>query len=161
VTKKKKRIYVSSHVQGVFELDKTKRLIPRAAKLLKDVEFDAIAFRGMSGCLFAAPLAYKMGKPMLMVRKPGMSHTTMTVEGDKTARTYIIVDDFLDTGRTVQDIIKALEYWTMSSGHELHCVGVMTASSVMRTYKDSYGSTYPNPYKLASPEKAVHGDDNP
>jgi adenine/guanine phosphoribosyltransferase-like PRPP-binding protein len=161
MTKKTKHDYECSHTEKVFELRWVKRLIPRAAKLLKGVEFDAIAFRGMSGCLFAAPLALRLGKSLLMVRKPNQSHTYRIVEGDKLARTYIIVDDFISTGETMREIVKALSDWADRGNRELRCVGVMTARSVHKTYKSDRQTTWPKPYKLASIGKALKGDDKP
>lgn len=155
---KKKHNYDTSHVEKVFELEHVKRLIPRAAKLLKGVEFDAIAFRGMSGCLFAAPLALHLGKPMIMVRKPNASHTARTVEGDRAAYTYIIVDDFVSTGATVQEIIQAITAWAKHGNQKVKCVGVMTARAVLRTYKSARYSTWDKKYKLSDPEDASRGD---
>src|ERR1039458_10279608 len=89
--------YVISHVDRVFHTDRVAKLITAACRELKRMEAegmrtDAIAFRGMSGCLFAAPLAARMKKPMIMVRKKcvgcgsSQSHTCQLVEGDQIGR---------------------------------------------------------------------------
>lgn len=78
-----------------------KRLKPHAAK------FQAIAFRGMSGCLVAPWVAAKLKKHMLMVRK-GKSHSTNLVEGELTVDSYIILDDFMDSGNTVKQIVNRI-----------------------------------------------------
>ena len=125
--------YCTSHVDRVFRTDLVAKLIPAACRELKRMEaaglrIDAIAFRGMSGCLFGAPLAARMRKPMIMVRKKCVdcgreqSHTSQTVEGDRNATTYVIVDDFVASGNTVRTIQAAITEWSQAV-----CVGVMTA----------------------------------
>jgi adenine/guanine phosphoribosyltransferase-like PRPP-binding protein len=86
------------------ELRKSVRL---AKKELKKYEFDAIAFRGMSGALIAPTLALALNKTLIMVRKPdkeGKTHSYRDVEGDRAAKKYIIVDDQVDTGHTAKVI---------------------------------------------------------
>jgi adenine/guanine phosphoribosyltransferase-like PRPP-binding protein len=126
--------YDTSHVDRVFRADLISKLIPAACRELKRMEaaglrIDAIAFRGMSGCLFAAPLSARMRKPMIMVRKKCVScgreqsHTTQLVEGDRNAKTYVIVDDFIASGKTVRAIQEAITNWSQAT-----CVGIMTAA---------------------------------
>jgi adenine/guanine phosphoribosyltransferase-like PRPP-binding protein len=128
--------YVVDHVDRVFRADLISKLIPAACRELKRMEaegmqIDAIAFRGMSGCLFAAPLAARMRKPMIMVRKTcancgtHQSHTCAVVEGDRNAKTYVIVDDFVASGATVRAIKEAITEWSQAT-----CVGVMTEAVV-------------------------------
>lgn len=66
--------------------------------------FDAIAYSGMSGALIGPPVALAMNKEMIMVRKKlgnqRTSHSSHMIEGDSAARTYIILDDFIDSGKT-------------------------------------------------------------
>jgi adenine/guanine phosphoribosyltransferase-like PRPP-binding protein len=123
--------YEVGHVDGVFRTNKVAKLIPAAYRELKRIEsegvrIDAIAFRGMSGCLFAAPLAARMRKPMIMVRKKCescgefQSHSYHLVEGDRKATTYVIVDDFVATGNTTRAIKEAISAWSHAK-----CVGVM------------------------------------
>ncbi len=136
--------YVTSHVDNVFHVDRVARLIPAACRELKRMEraglrIDAIAFRGMSGCLFAAPLAARMRKPMIMVRKmckdcgSAQSHTCNLVEGDRNAITYVIVDDFIASGTTVRAIKEAITHWSQAT-----CVGVMTADVALKEKRGIY-----------------------
>lgn len=75
--------------------------IDLAAKALKRHKFDAIAFMGISGTLIGPPVAMKLKKPFLLVRKPGHdSHSQWDVEGDYAAKSYIILDEFSETGDT-------------------------------------------------------------
>lgn len=123
--------YVCSHVEKVLERDKVAKIVPVAVQLLKRFEFDAIAFRGMSGCLLAAPLAYLTGKTLIMVRKPEQSHTSLIVEGDKAAKTYVIVDDFISSGQTVKIIVQEVTKFS-----DAKCIGTLTAGNVYRWAKN-------------------------
>lgn len=76
------------------------------ALALKDVDFEAIAYRGNSGALVAPAVAARMGKRLIMSRKPGEnSHSSSHIEGPKWALRYVIVDDFVSTGRTINTIV--------------------------------------------------------
>jgi adenine/guanine phosphoribosyltransferase-like PRPP-binding protein len=78
--------------------------------------FDAIAFSGMSGALIGPPVALRMGKEIIMVRKGATlpsgniskrstnAHSSHIIEGDCAARSYIILDDFMDSGKTREHI---------------------------------------------------------
>lgn len=71
--------------------------------------FDSIAFRGMSGALLAPALCAALGKDVIIVRKDDGSHSSHKVEGNSLCDRYIIVDDFISSGQTVNitmDMIK-------------------------------------------------------
>jgi len=70
-----------------------------------NVEFDTIAFCGMSGAMFAPILAYLMDKDVLCVRKDEKCNSFNVVEGHKSAERVLIVDDFRSTGRTIRRIM--------------------------------------------------------
>lgn len=105
-TKKEKYQYMHEYLYTPFDLDRFQKKINAAIKALKDVNFDAIAFRGNSGALFAAPLALAMKKPLLMVRKKNTSHANRVVEGFVATNRYIIVDDFVALGTTIREIVQ-------------------------------------------------------
>jgi adenine/guanine phosphoribosyltransferase-like PRPP-binding protein len=97
--------YVHDYYFTNINPETLKKRIKNAQLILKGLKFDAIAFSGMSGALLGPPLALKMGKSLIMVRKPHSgSHSRKRVEGDMAAHTYIIVDDFQDTGKTARYI---------------------------------------------------------
>jgi orotate phosphoribosyltransferase len=93
-------------------------LVNRAVRELKkaDVDFDTIAFRGVSGALFGPPLAVRMNKSMLVVRKES-SHSVYPIEGNKATQKYIIVDDFVSSGATVLTIKEKIKNWQESGGY--------------------------------------------
>lgn len=87
-------------------------------KLIKDsgVQYDSIAFRGMSGALLCPILSLRLRKKMIMVRKGEKTHSGFKVEGVTEGSRYIIVDDLIVTGRTIDAIISSLP--------ESECVGI-------------------------------------
>lgn len=80
----------------------------------REVEFDTIAFAGMSGALFAPFLAVAMNKQLLLVRKVGdTTHSLDTCEyavGAAISR-ILIVDDFVCSGSTIQRIGAEVRKW--------------------------------------------------
>lgn len=78
-----------------------------AVKTLKDkqVEFDTVAFCGMSGTMFGPILAHLMNKEVLLVRKDEQRHSYYDTEGHKHAKRVLIVDDFRSSGNTMRRIM--------------------------------------------------------
>jgi len=76
-------------------------------------EFDTIVCCGISGIVFGLPLARKMGRKIVIVRKDGDgTHSTNRVESDCFANevgNYIIVDDLIDSGATLERILKEMK----------------------------------------------------
>lgn len=84
-----------------------KRVATRIKK--SKIRFAAIAFRGMSGGLIAPLVAAQLNKKLIVVRKRGeQSHAQYHVEGYIDSKTYIIIDDLVDTGDTCRDIMDEL-----------------------------------------------------
>ena len=94
-------------IQG-FELIGRKKAIKLAKKYLGQIseEFDVIVCTGVSGLLMGPSIADAINKPFCVIRKDGDStHSSTKIEGyikDKTR--YIIVDDFMETGTTIENI---------------------------------------------------------
>src|SRR5690348_8275544 len=65
-------------------------------------KFDTIVFRGMSGSLIAPSVADHLNKPMLFVRKERTEHSSYQLEGHCKVQNYIIIDDLIFSGETVQ-----------------------------------------------------------
>jgi hypoxanthine phosphoribosyltransferase len=85
-----------------------KTLVPNAQRALENVAFDTFVAQGASGMLVAPILAFAMEKNCVAVRKPGENeHTEQLLEGF-VGRRYVIVDDFIETGRTIQRIVNAV-----------------------------------------------------
>ena len=96
-----------THVDYLTPIVQTHRLVDtvrKTAQALRQHDFDALAFTGISGTMLGAPLALELNKTMLVVRKDVYSHSPYVVEGDYAARRYTIVDDCVCTGATFKRI---------------------------------------------------------
>lgn len=115
----------SHYLHGAFQPERVRGFINGARDVLARYEFDAIAFRGMSGALVAPLLAYELGKTLIMVRKPKSGpndhHSMHNVEGDRDARRYLIVDDFRCSGDTIRAILGGISIFAPDA----RCMGVM------------------------------------
>lgn len=117
-------IISSDYLAEPMQLDKINDFLKRAVKFTKGYNFDAFAFRGMSGALIAPLLAYKTKKTLLMVRKPKneeFTHSRFQIEGDLSAKRYIIIDDQMCTGETVRAIVKDVSEFVP----EAKCLGAI------------------------------------
>lgn len=92
----------------------------RFVKLKEELDIDAIAFCGSSGCAIAFNLAAKHKIPLMYVRKKDeKSHSTSRVECNDTkveVKKYLIVDDFVDRGRTVDYIVENITKYAKQVG---------------------------------------------
>lgn len=118
----------SSYLTNALHFDLVKKNVKGIVARLKlwGIEFDGIAFTGMSGALVAPMVADKMKKKLLMVRKDGdVSHSSYAVEGHRDVKRYIVLDDLVCTGTSVRNVVKGV--LRMRHSYELtglECVGV-------------------------------------
>ena len=105
--------------------DGLKLAIDSMIKLLDGVDFDIIAGAESRGFIFGAPLAYKNGKGLVLVRKKGklpretveMSYdleygqATIEIHKDsiKPGEKVVLVDDLIATGGTIEAAAKLIE----------------------------------------------------
>jgi hypothetical protein len=103
----------------LLDVKNRNKLVNQAIRTLKKMadKFDFIAFRGNSGALIAIPVAYKLKKQLTVIRKENREqrHSGRDVEGVTTGR-YFIMDDFISSGKTIEEIVKMLPY--------AQCVGI-------------------------------------
>jgi len=85
------------------------------------IEFDGIAFRGLSGALVAPTLSDRFNVPMICVRKRDGNHGGYSLEGDTRVKRYIIVDDMIASGVTCSTIINEI---AASNLFAAQCVGI-------------------------------------
>ncbi len=97
--------------------DALKFCIDKMVELYKDKKIDAVAGVESRGFIFAAPLAEKLGIPLVLIRKKGklpgdtyecsyaLEYGTATVEIHKTdvkkGQKFLVVDDLIATGGTL------------------------------------------------------------
>lgn len=99
----------SEYLRGAFQKTNFKRVIDIFSQALENNifgDFDAIAVRGTSGLLFGPTLSYLNDKRLAIVRKKESSHSTCDIEGHIKFNRYIIVDDFVSSGDTIEIIRK-------------------------------------------------------
>lgn len=118
---KKQKIKIhSGYLHSVYDVDQFKNLILLSYKSLLKIKrkhpFEAIAFTGTSGAALAYPLSYKLKIPLICVRKSVRdNHFKDKLEGAIFANSYIIVDDCIDSGKTIKNIIKNISLRNQSS----------------------------------------------
>lgn len=102
----------TSYLDKVYYPYKFKRTINKASRILskyiKINKIDAIAFTGTSGAALAYPLSYLLDIHLICVRKSAKdNHHREIIEGCLSAKKYIIVDDFFETGKSINRIISS------------------------------------------------------
>ena len=110
------KIMSAAYREKLFNLKSFEAVVLSVADKLRDKDFDAIAFCGMSGAMVAPSVAALLSKSMILVRKElemreRVCHSTREVEGDKAARKYVILDDGISTGTTLKRIRDAIKKW--------------------------------------------------
>jgi adenine phosphoribosyltransferase len=92
---------------------------------IKDIDFDVIVGAESRGFIFGAPLAYRLHKPFVLVRKKGklpcetvsrdydLEYGSATIEMHKDSikpgQKVVIVDDLIATGGTIEAAAKLVE----------------------------------------------------
>ena len=120
-----KDLSCSNHMRPYLTAESLEERLNFAERVLKVNEhrFDSIAFRGMSGAFLGPPLAMRLHKGMVLVRKDSDdSHSSAMLEGFKECGRYVIVDDFVSTKNTINHIIDKIYN---KIGPETVCIGVL------------------------------------
>lgn len=88
----------------------------------KKIKFDSFVGRGVSGITMASMLAYSMNKNLVIVRKDRTNnHSGQLVEGIITnEHQFIIIDDFVETGETIEQIDRAIHNYGTVKGVVLY-----------------------------------------
>lgn len=83
----------------------------RFVVLRKELNFDAIAFTGSSGCAIAFHLAVQHKIPLIYVRKPDEKSHGDRIECNSSVdiQRYLIVDDFVFSGDTITSIVITIQ----------------------------------------------------
>jgi adenine phosphoribosyltransferase len=102
-----------------------KWVVDRSMEIYKNARIDAILAVESRGFLFAAPLAYKLGIPLILARKAGKlpgktikqsyaleygeATLEIHVEDIKSGSNVLIIDDLIATGGTLKACISMIE----------------------------------------------------
>jgi adenine/guanine phosphoribosyltransferase-like PRPP-binding protein len=116
-----------------------KKTITLVKQLQKQHKFTAIAFSGSSGAALAFPVAYATGLSLIHARKRDNSHWVQDnprhkgshVEGSMGAKKYIIIDDFISSGTTVDRILRDVNaaYKYRGFAYAPKCVAIVVYST--------------------------------
>jgi adenine/guanine phosphoribosyltransferase-like PRPP-binding protein len=97
--------YLSPYLSG----KKIKELVIQCGNILPtEAKFDSIAVRGNSGLLMGSVLACEWDMDLVIVRKDEKSHSGNLVEGWGSQQRILIVDDFIESGKTIDLIYEAI-----------------------------------------------------
>jgi adenine/guanine phosphoribosyltransferase-like PRPP-binding protein len=111
-----------------------------AVEALKNHKFDTIAFSGMSGAIVAPAIALAMNKALVLVRKLNDStHSSHRIEGNCESKRYVIVDDFIETGRTRDYIKEQMSFFAPRAKY----IGLLAVSDLTENDLDHYGKKFP------------------
>jgi orotate phosphoribosyltransferase len=114
-----------------FHGESIDRIIAEAKLKLAHLDYDTFVCRGMSGCLLTPFLAKEFNKRLCVVRKESNCHDFKTVIGHKPLKNYIIVDDFISSGSTIQSILD-----NMNVEHKCVCIFLYSADYDVQHYID-------------------------
>lgn len=109
---------VTDYLSDVFHRDRyqgmVKRAIKKATEIMMDHPFEAIAFTGTSGSAIGYVLGYALDVPLICIRKDTEKAHYKSWDNDREkrfegyagARTFLIVDDFISSGATVERLLR-------------------------------------------------------
>jgi orotate phosphoribosyltransferase-like protein len=134
-------LYINTqYLKDVYHIGFFNKKIKRCERVLKEFgkknKFDTILFTGNSGAAFAYPLSISLKKHLLCLRK-GKSHFGPGFEGNFSINKYIIVDDFIESGITIDRLLNK----TSKKFKESSCVGILLYCDKNRG-KGSYYNYY-------------------
>lgn len=102
----------SDYLGCVYDVKKRQQMVSYAVKQLKLVTdlFDFFVFRGTSGLLMGPEIAGRLKKPFSVIRKKNdNAHYLQEFEGALvTGGRYIVIDDFICSGTTLDIIVEAI-----------------------------------------------------
>lgn len=132
---------------AVFETDRFQGLVDRLGIYLmalnKETPFDVVAGTGNSGALLCAALSYKLGIPLITVRKEVESHCSgMTVTGHYLDSRYLIIDDLISSGKTMKRVVNEINRASSYTGRTSKCVGIVLyhRAHYINTWRDDENS---------------------
>jgi len=130
------------------------RAIRRAIKTIRDskLKFDSIACTGVSGLLVAPAVAARLGVPIIVVRKDETSHgEDVEFECDRPPLRYVIVDDLVESGKTIANVQKRMSNLEFGNRKVPKCVGIYFYNqSATASYFDRYQSRHPKMWMRAN-----------
>lgn len=133
----------SDYLNSIYEIKDFTKKINYIVKELKVIRrknpFDAIAIRGVSGMAVGFPISLLLKIPLINVRKPGLSHYLDEVEGTISSKRYLIIDDFIESGNTINHIRKVIR---SNLGTKTKAVGIFLYAANREDIQDDRDGVY-------------------
>lgn len=136
----------AEYLKSIFDVRLRNRTVAAIAKLLKDkkIKYDAIAVTGVSGITMGSMVAFHLKKRLVIVRKNiggEATHSWIKVEHTERGKLmrYIVIDDLIDSGDTINRIINSIE---LECGNDVKCAGVVLYDKGVRFKDKDYISKY-------------------
>jgi adenine/guanine phosphoribosyltransferase-like PRPP-binding protein len=105
-----KQMSMDDYIEELLDPEHLDRIVREIITRLEreNIEFDSIAFRGMSGALVSPSVATCLKKNLIIVRKGETTHAVDRVNYHriKAPKRFIIIDDFVSSGDTLREILK-------------------------------------------------------
>lgn len=100
----------TTYLGSIFNQNCFPRMVRKlVAKIKKSgVQFDTIVFRGSSGSMVAPLVALKLKKELTHIRKRDNNHYHCELEGYVGASNFIIVDDLICSGETINEMFRVV-----------------------------------------------------
>lgn len=127
------------------------RIMDRIVALTKEGvlgSVDAVVVRGVSGLLVGPMVSAFLDKSLIVVRKDDGAHCKRACEGNRNIGTYIVIDDYVCTGKTIQTIVREVEWFvhTQSLNPIPKLLGVFTyghgCDTMVRTEREISSEKY-------------------
>jgi orotate phosphoribosyltransferase len=122
----------SDYLENIFSNNKIfRKTVSEVVKSLKQLNFDYLIGTGLSGTCVIPTVALRLNKPFAIVRKD-VSHGSFQIEGlprEEKKLSYLILDDFISTGATVDRIFTKMQDFIVRKSDL--CIGLFS-------YKDYY-----------------------
>ncbi len=102
-------------------------------------DFDCLAFSGCSGMLVGSPLSLALKKPFIIIRKHPETHSEHICEGFHAAKKYVLVDDFVSSGKTLDLVVNRIKEWQPQA----QLVGVLEVSRLWEDKVPYFHTKFP------------------
>jgi adenine/guanine phosphoribosyltransferase-like PRPP-binding protein len=122
----------ADHLKSILSPNTLNKKVDKIIALIKASRLNPqkIACRGLSDTIVASIVSSRLGIPLILVRKRRTKHSVYKVETIYSgSKSYIIIDDFIDTGNTVYSIIRDIKKECRS----WKCLGIFLYSEVLTT----------------------------
>lgn len=159
-----KRIEASGHFRKVLDASELAVVVEQSVTLLNTVQFDTLAFIGLSGAVLAPILAYKMGKELLMVRKNGgkdNSNSKQFFEGHVTAKRAVVVDDLISSGKTMSQMMYAIQDIKKEHSPDIEVVGLLLHMTINDDEEYSPQLFLPDSVRYLRMKESMHQFNHP